>query len=70
MCERSRASREGDQWVLPPAWAIVQRKRGATCPPKELTDRAATNCEAIRKFLPVRMQTEKSRGGWPVVVMP
>jgi RNA 3'-terminal phosphate cyclase (ATP) len=63
MCERSRVSREGDQWTLPLALAAWQRQRGATYTATELTDHATTNFAKVQKFLPVRIQREKAGDG-------
>lgn len=59
-----------DQWALPLALAVWQRRRSASYTATELTDHATTNFETIQKFLPVGIQTEKTQDGWQVTVMP
>jgi RNA 3'-terminal phosphate cyclase (ATP) len=59
-----------DQWVLPLALAVSQRRRGASYTAAELTDHATTNFKTIQKFLPVGIQTEKAGDGWRVAVKP
>ncbi|HEU6456283.1 MAG TPA: RNA 3'-terminal phosphate cyclase [Roseateles sp.] len=59
-----------DQWVLPLALAVWQRRCGASYMATELTDHATTNFETIQKFLPVGIQTEKAGEGWRVCVNP
>ena len=59
-----------DQWVLPLALAVWQRRRSASYTATELTDHATTNFETIQKFLPVDIQTERAGEGWRVCVNP
>jgi len=59
-----------DQWALPLALAVWQRKASASYTCTELTQHAKTNFEVIERFLPVRFSTAASAGGWQVFCQP
>lgn len=59
-----------DQWALPLALAVWQRRREASYSCTELTPHATTNFEVIERFLPVRFSTTGSGSGWRVLARP
>lgn len=57
-----------DQWILPLALATWKRRTAARYTATALTEHARTNFGIIEQFLPVRIESLKSEGGWIVQV--
>lgn len=57
-----------DQWALPLALAMWQRRGAASYTCSELTPHAKTNFEVIERFLPVNFSTASACHGWTVYV--
>ena len=57
-----------DQWMLPLALAVAQRRGQASFTCTEMTGHATTNIGTIEKFLPLRFAVEGAAGCWRVTV--
>ena len=57
-----------DQWILPLALAVWQRRVPASYSCTALTAHARTNFEVIERFLPVKITSERLGQGWTVSV--